>query len=106
MLVGTHVDDLFVLCNKEGHCLRKNLYETLSKAVTVTNDGEIKWALKARIDRDPVEGLLMISQELYINEILGRFGVHGLTHRPTQKAPYRGLKMKSAKKIYRRIAFF
>ena len=46
VLVGTHVDDLFVLCNEKGRTLRTKLYDTLNKAVVVTNDGEIKWALK------------------------------------------------------------
>ena len=78
MIIGTHVDDLCVLCNEKGLALRTKLYETLSKAVVVTNDGEIKWALKARIDRDSEAGILKISQELYIKEVLDRFGVHSI----------------------------
>ena len=87
VLVGTHVDDLFVLCNEKGRALRHKLYETLSKAVIVTNDGEIKWALKARIDRDTEAGLLMISQELYIKEVLERFGAHSIQEADTPAYP-------------------
>ena len=72
-----------LLCNEKGRALRTKLYDTLSKAVIVTNDGEIKWALKARIDRDPEAGILKISQELYIHEVLDRFGAHAIEEADT-----------------------
>ena len=68
---------------RERPCPSDKLYDTLSKAVIVTNDGEIKWALKARIDRDPEAGILKISQELYINEVLDRFGIHSIEEADT-----------------------
>ena len=46
-MVGTHVDDLFVLCNLKGEKLRIMIYEKLSEDMVITNDGEIRWALKA-----------------------------------------------------------
>ena len=49
VLVGTHVDDLFVLANIAGRKLRQLIFKTMSKDVEVTNDGEISWALKARM---------------------------------------------------------
>ena len=78
VLVGTHVDDLFVLCNTKGEKTRKVIFDKLSEDMVVTNDGEIQWALKARIDRDPEGGVLKISQEVYIRTILERFGSHGI----------------------------
>ena len=72
VLLGTHVDDLFGLCNPKGHGLREHIRTILSAHVTITGDGEIKWALKARIDRDAKAGLLKISQEVYIKTILMR----------------------------------
>ena len=47
--------------------------------MVITNDGEIRWALKARIHRDAEGGILKISQEVYIRTILDRFGAHGIT---------------------------
>ena len=79
VLLGTHVDDLFGLCNPKGHVLRNQIRTTLSAHVTITGDGEIKWALKARIDRDAKAGLLKISQEVYIKTILMRFHSYGIT---------------------------
>ena len=78
-MIGTHVDDLFVLCNPKGEKTRKMIYEKLSEDMVITNDGEIRWALKARIDRDPDAGILKISQEVYIRTIIERFGSHGIT---------------------------
>ena len=79
VLVGTHVDDLFVLCNPAGEATRKMIYDKLSEDMVITNDGEIRWALKARIDRDAEGGILKISQEVYIRTIIERFGSHGIT---------------------------
>ena len=79
VLLGTHVDDLFGLCNPKGYVLREQIRTILSAHVTVTGDGEIKWALKARIDRDAKAGLLKISQEVYIKTILMRFQSYDIT---------------------------
>ena len=78
VLLGTHVDDLFALCNPKGVKLRDHIRTLLSAHVTITGDGEIKWALKARIDRDARAGLLKISQEVYIKTILMRFQSYGI----------------------------
>ena len=78
VLVGTHVDDLFVLCNTAGEVNRKMIYNKPSEDMVITNDGEIRWELKARIDRDAEGGILKISQEVYIRTILERFGAHGI----------------------------
>ena len=78
VLLGTHVDDLFALCNPKGNHLREHIRTILSAHVTITGDGEIRWALKARIDRDAKAGLLKISQEVYIKTILMRFQSYGI----------------------------
>ena len=61
VLIGTHVDDLFALANEEGKIIRQQIFDKMSEEVTITNDGEISWALKASIDRDPESGILKIT---------------------------------------------
>ena len=83
VLIGTHVDDLFALANEEGKIIRQQIFDKMSEEVTITNDGEISWALKASIDRDPESGILKITQSAYIREILARFPVDTLPGKDT-----------------------
>lgn len=73
-IVGTHVDDIFPVFNDEGRELRHRLLSHLQKHVTIKNEGDISWALKTKIQRDPVAGILKISQTNYVQEIIQRFG--------------------------------
>ena len=79
VLLGTHVDDIFGVCNQKGAIIRDRIREIMSESLIISDDGEIRWALKARIDRDAKAGLLKISQEVYIRAILARFESFGIT---------------------------
>src|SRR6185437_12513508 len=70
-VVGTHVDDLFPLYNKEGKILVENLFKNLSKKIDIKNLGEISWALKTSIIRDRENGTLKISQHTYTKAFHG-----------------------------------
>jgi hypothetical protein len=74
-VVSTHVDDLFVLFNVSGKVLRDKLWREVSSRVEVENLGPVSWALKTNILRDRVMGIIKISQEGYINDILQKYCV-------------------------------
>ena len=73
-IVGTHVDDMIPVYNEKGRVLRDHLWETLTKGMVLTNDGNVDWILKTRIQHDPVKGVTKISQGAYTEEVLKRFG--------------------------------
>ena len=68
------MDDLFPTFNEEGRVLRDRVWAELMKSVTVKNEGEVHWALKTLIERDPQGGILKISQGQYCREVIQRFG--------------------------------
>ena len=73
-LVSTHVDDIFALydpCGKFGW--KQKVLKVLEEAMTVENMGTVAWALDTKIQRDPVEGILKISQGAYIEKVLDKF---------------------------------
>ena len=76
-VIGTHVDDLFPLYNKEGRVLRDRVFKALEKRVKVKNEGPVKWALKILIERDREAGVMKISQGQFAREVLQRFGFDG-----------------------------
>ena len=81
--IGTHVDDLFPTFNEEGRVLRDRVWAELMKSVTVKNEGEVHWALKTLIERDPQGGILKISQGQYCREVIQRFGFTEAKGAPT-----------------------
>ena len=81
--IGTHVDDLFPTFNEEGRVLRDRVWAELMKSVTVKNEGEVHWALKTLIERDPQGGILKISQGQYCREVIQRFGFTDAKGSPT-----------------------
>jgi len=70
VVCSTHVDDIFVLCNKAGEVDRDKLFKAFSSRVEIENLGSVSWALQTQILRDARAGVLKISQERFINEIL------------------------------------
>ena len=82
-IIGTHVDDLFPLYNADGRALRDKVFTALSSRVKVKNEGHVRWALKTLIERDPVGGVLKISQGQFCREIIQRFGFSDLKEAPT-----------------------
>lgn len=66
VVIGTHVDDLFVVYNTAGKRLRDNVWSLLSRKLTIKDLGEAKWTLQMSIQRDATKGILKISQENFI----------------------------------------
>jgi hypothetical protein len=73
-IVGTHVDDMLPVYNEKGRGLRDHLWETLTKGMVLTNDGNVDWMLKTRVQHDAEQGVTKISQGAYTEEVLKRFG--------------------------------
>ena len=71
----THVDDIFVLYNKLGAKFKEKLFQKFSERVEIQNLGHVSWALKTQILRDREAGILKISQEAYISDILDRYSL-------------------------------
>ena len=74
LFLSTHVDDLFPLFNVEGRPIRDKILAHLGKSVVVEARGDVSWALSTKIERDPIKGILKISQE-DINSLLREFGL-------------------------------
>jgi hypothetical protein len=69
-LCSTHVDDIFILFNKKGKNIRDALFKKLSARVEVENLGPISWALKTAVMRDRKKGIIKISQESFLDDLL------------------------------------
>jgi hypothetical protein len=74
LIICIHVDDLFPAFNKLGRALRDRVAKALTDAVKLKEMGEVDWALKCRIHRDKVKGVLKLSQENFTWEFLSRHG--------------------------------
>ena len=72
-IIGTHVDDIFPLYNKEGRKIRDRVFKKLEEKMEVENKGEIKYALDTCIERNVERGTLRISQENYIRNVIKEF---------------------------------
>src|SRR5436309_2017825 len=84
--LSTHVDDIFPLYNPQGRLLRDKIFQALSQKVTVENKGDLSWALSTKIERDPVRGLVKISQEENVNDILRSHGLGDIGEEDTPHA--------------------
>ena len=73
LIMPTHVDDCFPVFNTEGRHLRDRIFNHLSSLVKITCEGEIHSALKTRIHRDRSNGIMKISHESFVWEMLTRF---------------------------------
>ena len=47
------------------------------------NEGKVDWYLSVKYDRDPISGAVSASQELYINQILKKWGLENCNSLPT-----------------------
>ena len=70
MIIGTHVDDMFPLFNRQGRALRDKIFQTLQKHMTLEDKGTLSFALDTKIDRDAEAGVLKISQPVYISGLV------------------------------------
>ena len=82
-VVGTHVDDLFVVSNTEGRALKNKLWQHLQGKLKIKTLGEAKWTLQMLIQRDAAAGILKLSQESFVNEVLRRFKLEECKPVPT-----------------------
>ena len=74
-VVSTHVDDIFALFNEKGKILKDDLFQKISSKVEIENLGPVSWALKTLILRDRENGVLKISQEAFITDLLNKYSV-------------------------------
>lgn len=79
--VAVWVDDC-VICDND-HQLRSRFVSYLSKAFPVEDKGELNWILHVRVQRDRRSRKLSMFQDLYVKDLLTRFGglLDGLTRR-------------------------
>ena len=82
-LVETHVDDLFVVSNGQGRKMKESLWAFLSLKLAIKTLGEAKWTLQMLIQRDAKAGVLKISQESFVVEVLRRFNMTNCKPAPT-----------------------
>ena len=71
----TLVDDLFVVSNGQGRKMKESLWAFLSLKLAIKTLGEAKWTLQMLIQRDAHAGVLKISQESFVVEVLRRFSM-------------------------------
>ena len=83
VLIGTHVDDLFVLYNTQGTRIKEKLWEFLQSKLSIKTLGEAAWTLQMSIQRDAKHGVLKLSQEAFTLEVLRRFDATNVTPAPT-----------------------
>ena len=83
VIIGTHVDDLFVVHNRAGSKLKEKIWKHLSSKLSIKTLGEARWTLQMLIQRDAVAGVLKLSQENFVEEVLRRFGVDNCKSVPT-----------------------
>ena len=74
-IIGTHVDDLFPLCNIHGEKIRDRIFKKLEEKMEIDDKGEIKYALDTCVETDRERGILRISQESYINTVIKEFSL-------------------------------
>jgi len=83
LIVGTHVDDLFVLFNRAGTELKDQLWSLLNQHLTIKDLGQATWTLQMGIKRDTTAGVLTLSQEAFTREVLRRFDMSNCKPQPT-----------------------
>ena len=54
-----------------------------NKRMKMKNEGKVHWYLSVKYDRDPISGAVSASQELYINQILKKWGLENCNSLPT-----------------------
>ena len=82
LMIGTHVDDLFVLFNATGAKLKDEIWQHLTSVLTIKNMGDAVWTLQMSIQRDHKEGILKISQASFTREVLRRFNLQNAASTP------------------------
>jgi len=83
LFLGTHVDDLFPLCNEGGEKIKQRILGELKRQMQIDNKGPLSFALDMKIERDINRGILKISQNIYIKNLLKEFNMENATGRDT-----------------------
>jgi hypothetical protein len=83
LFMCTHVDDLFPLFNEKGRTIRDKVLGVLRSKMQIEDRGTLNWALDTKIERDPEEGILKISQKPYIESLLKDFSMVNIKGRDT-----------------------
>ena len=78
LMIGTHVDDLFVLFNTKGERLKDEVWQYLNEVLTIKSMGDAVWTLQMSINRDPNAGVLKISQASFTREVIRRFNMENI----------------------------
>jgi len=86
-ILGTHVDDIFPLYNRDGEKIKNRILQTLQSKMEIDDKGEIKYALDTHIERDRERGTLRISQTNYINNIIKEYNLEEAKGRQTPAPP-------------------
>lgn len=73
LIIPTHVDDFFPVYNRLGKKLRDNVWKAFSAEVEINNFGSAKQCLGAVLTYDRPRGVLKISHDAYIRDILDEF---------------------------------
>jgi hypothetical protein len=73
LLIGTHVDDLFLFFNTGGKIIKEKVFEHLSKKMEVDNKGKLNFALDTKIERNNEKGTLKISQTKFIENLVKNY---------------------------------
>jgi len=87
VIIGTHVDDMFPLFNREGRALRDKILATLQKHMTIDNKGTLSFALDTKIERDAEAGILKISQPVYLAGVVSEFNQENSFRRTPSSGP-------------------
>ena len=72
-IVAIYVDDLMIFCDQERDLIE--IKSMFSKRFAMTDLGELNWILGVDIQRDKVQPIVRLSQKVYIEKMLGRFGM-------------------------------
>ena len=72
LLVIVWVDDCIIADNDSS--LRSRFVKDLGKAFPIENKGDIHWVLQVKVTRDRKQSSLVLSQQLYIQDLANRFG--------------------------------
>jgi len=83
LFLGTHVDDLFPLCNEGGERIKLRILGELKRHMQIDNKGTLSFALDVKIERNLNRGTLKISQTAYIKNLLKEYNMESATGRDT-----------------------
>ena len=81
LIVASYVDDN--LCFSNCPALTRAFETHINRRMKMKNEGKVHWYLSVKYDRDPATGAVTASQELYIDQILKKWGLENCNSLPT-----------------------